>query len=80
MKRTRDYQVIDEITWSDEYLANYPEEERENAKHSTLKMSYATLSRAMDELDGPLNRRMVEAKTTTIIYKPTGEIVKQRVW
>lgn len=79
MKRTRDYQVIDEITWSDEYLANIPEDEREGAKHSTLKMSYATLSRAMEELDGYLNR-MVEAKTTTIIYKPTGEIVKQRVW
>lgn len=76
----RDYQVIDEITWSDEYLASYPEDKREEKKHSTLKMSYTTLSKAFDEAKRCGLNRAVEAKTTRIIYKPTGEVVASYIW
>ena len=62
----RDYQVVSEITWSDEST-------------STLKQSYSSLEKAQDEFQYGLNSKVTK-KTMKIIYKPTGEVLEERTY
>lgn len=71
---SRDYQVVEEITWSDEYLKANKE------KHATLKQSYKLYGKAVSEAEKHGLNRMVEAKTTKVIYKPTGEVLWEKAW
>lgn len=70
----RDYQVVSEITWADEFCVGGNRDKR-----STLKSSYGTLCRAMDEIRDQHSNPAIEHETVKIIYKPTGEIIKEVV-
>lgn len=68
MKRTRDYQLIEEIIWADEYLMNGED------KSCTLKQSYGSYGKAYDAAFVGKRNPAIEHKSCTIIHKPTGDV------
>lgn len=69
MKRTRDYQLVEEIIWADEYIINGQD------KFCTLRQSYGSYGSAYDAAYVGEKNPAIEHKSCTIIHKPTGNVL-----
>lgn len=71
MKRTRDYQLVEEIVWNTEYFVNNPA----HKEFSTLRQSYATYSKACEAAEVGKKNPAIKHKSCTIIHKPTNTVL-----
>lgn len=71
MKRTRDYQLVEEIVWNTEFFANNPTHE----ESSTLRQSYATYIKACEAAEVGKKNPAIKHKSCTIIHKPTNTVL-----